>query len=95
MAPTKDLVALATREALAEKATGKRKKPAQVAKERDLRRLRKGQATPKVAPPPPVERIGEGFPDLPAMMTPPFLLRSVGKGSSRRPLGRGSGVPVP
>ena len=86
MAPKKDMIVLVVREALTEKATGKRKTLTQAADERDLRSLKRGQATPKTAPlqlvEGKVEGVEKGLPDLPTMRTPPFLLRSVGEGFS-------------
>ena len=73
------------KEALAKKAIGKRKRPAQDAEERVLWRLRKGHSTPNAAPLAPVEKVGKGLPDLPAIMTTPLLLRSAKEGSSRQP----------
>ena len=83
MALKKDLAAFAAREALVEKAIGKKKRSAQTAEERDLRRLRRGPSMPKVVPPSPIERVGKGVPELPATMTPSFLLRFVGERSNR------------
>ena len=70
MAPKKDLVALATREALTEKATRKKKRPT---------------SATEVAPPVSVKRVGEGLPNLLAMMISPFLLRSAEDGTNRQP----------
>ena len=84
MAPKKDLAALAAREALAKKATEKRKRSAHTAEERELRRIWRGRATLRAPPPPLVERVEEVYPDLPVIITPSFLHRSAGEGSSLR-----------
>ena len=85
IAPKKDLVAVAAREALAEKATGKRKWSMQAAEKRDLRPLRRGPSTPLAAPSALAERVWEGLPDLLAMMTLSLLLRFIGELSSHHP----------
>ena len=85
MAPKKDLAALEAKEALAEKAAEKRKRPAQTVEERDHRCLRMGLSTPKAAPPTSAERVREGLPALPAMITLPFLLRFIGEGFGCQP----------
>ena len=85
MAPKKDLAALVTQEALAEKVIGKKKRLAQAAEDREFRRIRRGIATLRTPPPPPVERVRGIQPDLPATMTPPFLLNSLGERSSYMP----------
>ena len=77
-------MALMAREALAEKASGKRKRLAHAAKERELRWIWRGPATPKAPPLLPVEKVEEVLLDLPVTMTPPFLLRFAGDGSSRQ-----------
>ena len=84
MVPKKDLVALAAREALVEKAAGKRKRLALAGEERDLRRLRRGPSMPKAKPLSQEERVRESLTNVPTTMTPLFLLRSAGKGFNRQ-----------
>ena len=55
------------------------------AEERDLHQIRRGLAIPKGTHSPVVKRIREVHLDLPTMLTPPFLLRSNGEGSNRKP----------
>ena len=47
IAPKKVLAALAAKDALVEKAVGKRKRPMPTAKERDFHHLRRGPSIPK------------------------------------------------
>ena len=70
MAPKKDLVGLAAKEALAEKSAGKRAGVGHRGEGHPT--LRKGPSTPKVAPSVPVEKVREGLPNHSTMMTPPF-----------------------
>ena len=79
----KNLAALATKKALAEKAVKKRKRPAHTAEERGIRR---GPATPRPPPPPSMKRVEEVHPELPTVMTPPFLLRSTREELSHHPM---------
>ena len=46
--------------------------------------MRRGPSTPKMTPPSLTERVREGLPDLPTMMTSSFLLRFASEGSSRQ-----------
>ena len=84
MAPKNDLAALAAKEALAEKAAGKSKSLALVSEERDFCCLRRGPSTPKIVQPVTAEKVGDGVPDLIAIISPPFSLdRSARERSSR------------
>ena len=68
MALKKDLAALAARESLIKKNTGKRKRPASATEEKDLQLLKRGSSTPKAAPSAPVEKVGEGLSNLSAQV---------------------------
>ena len=84
MAPKKDLVALTTKKALAEKVAGKWKSPAPTDEERGFHCLRRGPRAAKVVQPAAMEKVGEDVPSLAAMMAHIFLLKSpAGEGSSR------------
>ena len=39
-----------------------------------------------------MEKVGEAYPDLPAAMTPHFLVKSTREGSSRRPITAGDRI---
>ena len=74
MALKKDLAALATKEALAKKVVGKRKRPTVAGDEWELYRQRKGPAVAKVVPPVITENVIEDIPDITTMMPPSFLV---------------------